>query len=144
MSPRFAFTPLPPTRGDHRRPSGLAAFAGTWRGELRGENGQCESFTLLRDASADSAVAGRFLFYVSHEVAPTGVRLLEASASSFVALIGPYYDPRHATEMVTVLEGVRRGDELAGEFYTRVRGVRDNVRSGRFVAVRAERTDRAA
>lgn len=144
MSPRFAFTPLPPTRGEGRRPAGLAAFAGTWRGELRGDTGPCESFTLLRDASANSTVAGRFLFYVSHEVAPTAVRLLEASASSFVALIGPYYDPRQGNEMITVLEGIRRGDELTGEFHTRRRGARDNVRSGRFVAVRAERTDRAA
>jgi hypothetical protein len=144
MSPRFAFTPLPPSRADAHKPSSLAAFAGTWRGELHDENGGCDSFTLLRDSSADAAVAGRFLFFVSHNIAPTGVKLLEASATSFVAMIGPYYDPRDDAEMVTVLEGVRRGNELTGQFHTRVRGWRETVRSGRFVAVRAESTGRAA
>jgi hypothetical protein len=144
MSPRFAFTPLPTSRADLRKPSALAGLVGTWRGELVDEAGVAEAFTLIRDASSDAAVAGRFLFFVSHDVAPTGVKLLEAANASFVALIGPYYHPREQTEVLTVLEGVRRGARIEGTFHTRLPGWRDSVRMGRFTAIRADGANKAA
>ncbi len=144
MSPRFAFTPLPVSRSELQKPSALAQLAGTWRGELLDDAGQAEAFTLLRDASSDAAVAGRFLFFVARDVAPTGVKLLEAANASFVALIGPYFHPGEGTEVVTVLEGVRRGAVLEGTFHTRLPGWRDSIRTGRFTARRADGVPKAA
>lgn len=144
MSPRFAFTPLPPSRSDARRPSAVAALAGNWRGELIDEHGSREAFTLLRDGSSDAAVAGRFLFFVTRHVAPTGIKLLEASNTSFVALIGPYFDPRENGEVVTVLEGIRRGSTIEGTFYSRLHGWRETFRSGHFTATRTDSANRAA
>lgn len=82
MATNFAFTPLPPSRTDSRKPAAVAALSGTWRGELIDENGNHEAFTLLRDASVDAAVVGRFLFFATRDVAPTGVKLLEASEAT--------------------------------------------------------------
>ncbi len=140
MATTFAFTPIPPSRSA----SPLSAFVGNWRGELIDESGARERFTFLRDASSDASVAGRFLFFATREVAPTGVKLLEASSSAFVALVGPYFCPRENTDVLTVFEGVRRGEELEGTFYTRVLNWRDAIRSGRFVATRADVAHRAA
>lgn len=144
MSPRFAFTPLPPSPSEFRKPSALASLAGTWRGELRPDTGEPQPFTLIRDTSSDAAVAGRFLFFVTKAIAPTGVRLLEAANATFVALIGPYYDPREDAELVTVLEGTRRGDVLEGTYQTRWPGSRDIVSEGRFTAARTDSANRAA
>lgn len=144
MSPRFAFTPLPPSRSDARRPAEVAALAGTWRGEMVDEAGNREAFTLLRDGSNDAAVAGRFLFFVTRDVSPTGVKLLEASNASFVAMIGPYFDPREDGEVVTIFEGHRDGTTIEGTFYSRLHGWRDTLRSGRFSAKRADTAHRAA
>jgi hypothetical protein len=144
MSPRFAFTPLPPSRADARNPSAVAALAGTWRGELTDDQGSREAFTLLRDGSSDAAVAGRFLFYVSRDIAPTGVRLLEASNASFVALVGPYFDHRENGDVITVFEGVRSGANIEGTFYSRILGQRDTIRAGRFIATRLDTVNRAA
>ena len=144
MSPNFAFTPLPATRQELRKPAAISGLAGTWRGETVDEQGNTEVFTLLRDGSSDAMVAGRFLFFATRHIAPTGVRLLEASARSFVALVGPYYDPQLNAELMTVFEGVRRGDTVEGWFYSRMKGWREPVRSGRFKACRADTADRAA
>jgi hypothetical protein len=144
MSPRFAFTPLPTSRTDLRKPSALAGLAGTWRGQMVEEQGTTEDFTLIRDASSDAAVAGRFLFFITRDVPPTGVKLLEAANASFVALIGPYYHPGEDAEVVTVFEGVRRGVDLEGSFHTRLPGWRDSIRSGRFTARRTDGANRAA
>ena len=145
MSPRFAFTPLPVSRSESpRRPEVVSGLAGTWRGRFSDEDGSTEKFTLLRDGSVDSAVTGRFLFFSKTDVAPTGVRLLEAAQRSFVALIGPYFDPRQEADVVTVLEGTRNGDSIEGHFYTRVPDWKETVREGTFTAVRADTTHRAA
>ena len=140
MTTAFAFTPLPPSRSA----APLSALLGNWRGELVDESESREPFTFLRDASSDASVAGRFLFFATRQVAPTGVKLLEASSQAFVALVGPYFCPRENTDVLTVFEGVRRGERLEGTFYTRVLNWRDAVRSGRFVATRAEIGTRAA
>ena len=103
-----------------------------------------EPFTLLRDASIDAVVAGRFLFFSTPRIAPTGVKLLDANDRAFVALIGPYFDPRENGDVVTVLEGVRNGSTLEGTFYTRLYKWRETLRSGRFVASRVETANRAA
>ena len=145
MSTKFAFTPIPPSRDDAaRRPQGVAALAGTWQGRFIDQDGATEVFTLLRDASVDASVAGRFLFFSTPAVAPTGVRLLEANEHAFVALIGPYYDAREQAEVVTVLEGVRNGNVLEGTWYTRLHNWRETLRGGRFVARCIDSAHRAA
>ena len=140
MSASYAFTPIPPSRASlARRPNIVRDLSGTWRGQMLATDADVSTpFTLLRDTSADSAVIGRFLFFSTPQVAPTGVRLLEASYSTFVAMIGPYYDPAERADVVTVLEGRRQDSRLSGTFTTRlVRGMR-TVRTGRFVASRQD------
>jgi hypothetical protein len=106
------------------------------------DNGNGTPFTLIRDASLDASVARRFLFFSTKDVSPTGVKLLEASRSTFVALVGPYYDPDEDADVVTVLEGRRVADDLQGTFTTRVvRGPR-RTKSGWFVAERADLRNR--
>ncbi len=145
MTARYAFTPIPPTHGDaEHRPDAVAALTGNWRGRFIDEDDRIESFTLLRDASVDAVVAGRFLFFSTPAVAPTGVKLLEANDRAFVALIGPYFDPSQNADVVTVLEGVRQGRAIEGMFHTRLHNWRETIRQGRFVATRAEPTHRAA
>jgi len=137
-STSFAFTPIPPARGAFRPPI-MAALSGMWRGQLMAADEDVSvPFTLIRDASIDASVVGRFLFFMTKDVPPTGVKLLEASQSTFVALIGPYFDPREDADVVTVFEGRRDDTKISGKFNTKlVRGYRQ-VRAGRFVAVRAE------
>ena len=137
-STSFAFTPIPPSRGSFRPPI-MSALAGLWRGQLMATDDDVSvPFTLIRDASVDASVVGRFLFFMTKDVPPTGVKLLEASQSTFVALVGPYFDPRENSEVVTVFEGRRVDGKISGKFNTRlVRGYRQ-VRAGKFVAVRSE------
>ena len=137
-STSFAFTPIPPARGSFKPPI-MSALSGLWRGHLMAADEDVSvPFTLIRDASVDASVVGRFLFFSTKDVPPTGVKLLEASQSTFVAMIGPYFDPRENGEVVTVFEGRRVDGKISGKFNTKlVRGYR-HVRAGRFVAVRAE------
>jgi hypothetical protein len=145
MSTRFVFTPIPPARNETSdRPAAVDALAGTWRGRLCDENGVTDTFTLLRDGSVDASVVGRFLFFSTPTIAPTGVRLLDANDRAFVALIGPYYEPRENADVVTVLEGIRQGSVIEGSFYTRLHNWRDTIRRGRFTAKRVDSAHRAA
>ena len=144
MAISFAFTPIPPARSSLvHKPAIMAEMAGLWRGQfMDAESSVSTPFTLIRDASVDASVAGRFLFFTSRDVPPTGVKLLEASQTTFVALIGPYYDPAENAEVVTLLEGRRDGDRLLGKYNTRlVRGWR-RTRNGRFAALRSEQASR--
>ncbi|MBK6486693.1 MAG: hypothetical protein IPF98_07465 [Gemmatimonadetes bacterium] len=128
-----------------RLPAPLGALAGNWRGEMIIDGtGERVPFTLLRDQSSDAAVAGRFLFFATRDVPPTGMKLLEAANSVFVALVGPYYCPRENADVMTVFEGTRDGQRIEGSFYTRVQNWRNTLRSGQFSATRAASSTRAA
>ncbi|MEP7381420.1 MAG: hypothetical protein ABI910_07015 [Gemmatimonadota bacterium] len=145
MPNEYAFTPLPPSRLEARIPAALGALTGNWRGEMIIDgSGERVPFTLLRDQSSDAAVAGRFLFFATRDVPPTGMKLLEAASSVFVALVGPYYCPRENADVMTVFEGARRGEQLEGTFYTRVQNWRNTLRSGQFRASRIGSSTRAA
>lgn len=134
----FAFTPIPPARGNFRPPI-MSALSGVWRGHLMAADEDVSvPFTLIRDASVNASVVGRFLFFMTKDIPPTGVKLLEASQSTFVAMVGPYFDPTENAEVVTVFEGRREDSTISGKFNTRlVRGYRQ-IRIGKFAAVRAE------
>ena len=141
MTSDFAFTPIPPSRSESPKPEAVTSLAGNWRGEmLLDQTDDRVPFTLLRDASSDAAVAGRFLFFTTRDVPPTGVKLLEAAGAVFVALVGPYFCPRENADVLTVFEGTRRGVTIEGTFYTRVQNWRATVRSGRFTATLANMT----
>ena len=61
----YAFTPVPPARGNFRPPI-MSALAGLWRGHLMGADDDVSvPFTLIRDASVDASVVGRFLFFMT-------------------------------------------------------------------------------
>lgn len=134
----FAFTPIPPARGSVRPPI-MSALSGVWRGQLMAAGRDVSTpFTLIRDASVDASVVGRFLFFMTKDVPPTGVKLLEASHSTFVAMVGPYFDPQENADVVTVLEGRREDNRITGKFNTRLLRDYRQVRTGKFAAARAE------
>ena len=138
MPTSFAFTPIPPSRtASSHKPAIVSELSGVWKGRLvRPGSDAVVPFTLIRDASVDATVAGRFLFFSTKDVAPTGVKLLEASQTAFVALVGPYYDRDENADVVMLLEGRRVAEGLQGTFTTRlVRGSR-RCRSGWFSASR--------
>lgn len=137
-SSSYAFTPIPAARSSvPRRPAILQELSGFWRGQLMASDADVSTpFTFIRDASADASVAGRFLFFSTKDVPPTGVRLLEASQSAFVALVGPYWDSRENAEMVMILEGRRVAERMTGRFNTRFARSSRKGAEGRFVAVR--------
>lgn len=119
-------------------PQVIEGLSGTWTGTLVG-SGEREGtpFSLQQggcDAGGDAT--GRLAF-PGAEVAPAEVQLLEASATTWVALVGPYQDPATNAELVTVLEARRAGDRLYGTYRVRPVGG-GRATEGRFEAVRSE------
>jgi hypothetical protein len=120
-------------------PQAVEGLTGTWTGTLvlSGE-GTGIPFSLQQGGCAAEGDAAGRLDFTGTAGARVEVQLLEASATTYVALVGPYQDPATNAELVTVLEARRAGDRLYGTY--RVRPV-DGGRAteGRFEAVRSER-----
>ena len=135
-------TPIPTSRAA-TRPDMVAALQGSWRGRMTDTRGETESFNLEREA-LDHYVPGQVFLFTTPTGVAAGLRLLEASDRTFVALIGPYFDPSEATMVVTVLEGTSESGRLSGSFHTRRYGWRNTLRSGHFSATLAEKVSRAA
>jgi hypothetical protein len=136
-------TPIPVTRDESTTHDVVAALAGCWRGRMTDARGGAESFNLEREA-LDHRVPGQVFLFTTPTGIAAGMRLLEASDRSFVALIGPYFDPTEAAMVVTVLEGTCEPGRLTGTFHTRRYNWRDTLRSGQFTAARVEQVSRAA
>ena len=119
------------------------ALSGSWRGRMSDARGAAESFNLEREA-VDHYVPGQVFLYTTPTGIAAGMRLLEASDKSFVALIGPYFDPIEAAMVVTVLEGTTEPGRLSGTFHTRRYNWRTTLRSGHFTATRVGQISRAA
>ena len=118
-------------------PQVMNDLSGVWTGTLflSGEEGGTPFSLQQGGCVAEGDSAGRLAF-TGTRVAPAEVQLLEASATTYVALVGPYQDPASNAEMVTVLEARRAGDRLYGTYRVRpVTGGR--ATEGRFVAVRS-------
>ena len=117
-----------------RVPQALANLAGIWHGRLLGDGaGGGTPFSLLQGDADDAGVVAQVAF-AGAATAP--VQLLEASATTYVALVGPYRDARSGREVVTVLEGRRVGDRLHGTYRAQpLSGGPATV--GRFVAHRS-------
>jgi hypothetical protein len=97
------------------------------------DHGSAESFNLEREA-VDHYIPGQVFLYTTPTGVAAGMRLLEASEHSFVALIGPYFDPIEAAMVVTVLEGTCEPGRLQGEFHTRRRTLHRYSRRERFAS----------
>ena len=120
-------------------PQVLDDLSGIWTGTLVGP-GEKEGtpFSLQQGGCATEGGATGRLDFTGTEGAPAEVKLLEASATTYVALVGPYQDPATNAELVTVLEARRAGDRLYGTYRVRpVTGGRATT-EGRFEAVRSE------
>ena len=132
-----------PTSRDETRQDVVTALSGSWRGRLTDARGEAESFNLEREA-VDHHVLGQVFLYTTPTGIAAGMRLLEASDRTFVALVGPYFDPNEAAMVVTVLEGSCEAGRLTGIFHTRRYNWRTILRSGHFTATRVEQISRAA
>jgi hypothetical protein len=135
-------TPIPVRRDETTRHEVVAALAGSWRGRLTDSRGGAESFNLERE-ELDHRVPGQVFLYTTPTGIAAGMRLLEANDRSFVALIGPYFDPAEGM-VVTVLEGMYEPGRLTGTYHTRRYNWRETLRSGQFTAARVEKVSRAA
>jgi hypothetical protein len=136
-------TPIPVKRDSATCQDVVAALAGSWRGRLADARGAAESFNLERE-QLDHRVPGQVFLYTTPTGIAAGMRLLEASEHSFVALIGPYFDPSESAMVVTVLEGTCEPGRLSGTFHTRRYNWRETLRAGQFTATRVEQVSRAA
>ena len=134
-------TPIPANR--EQASNVVGALSGSWRGRMTDDHGSAESFNLEREA-VDHYVPGQVFLYTTPTGLAAGMRLLEANEHSFVALVGPYFDPTEAAMVVTVLEGTCEPGRLEGEFHTRRYNWRYTLRHGRFTATRAGQVSRAA
>ena len=119
-------------------PPAMRDLSGLWQGTVFREGETSGTpFSLVQDGDDRSphAVVGRLAF-TGAEAAPANVQLLEASATTFVALVGPYRDPASNAEVVTVFEARRAGDRLYGTYRARpTTGGR--ATDGHFVATRS-------
>jgi hypothetical protein len=143
MKTTIDLTPIPQHRDETTRFDVVGALTGSWRGRLTDDHGAAESFNLEREA-VDHYVPGQVFLFTTPTGIVAGTRLLEAGERSFVALIGPYFDPAEGTIVVTVLEGTAEPGQLTGEFHTRRYSWRDTLRSGQFTATRVGQISRAA
>lgn len=130
-------------------PHAVSGMAGVWDGALYPNDGRAAaSFSLLQSVSADAArgaggVIGRVAFPGRDDSVAADVRLLEASATTYVALVGPYYDAAADAQVMLLLEARRSGDRMWGTYRVRRttesggRVADERCVDGRFVAVRS-------
>jgi hypothetical protein len=129
--PMMNVAATPPIRPDS---DVAAALEGTWYGTVDASD-SVGAFSLTQLGSIDGTVVGRLAFSGS-VIAPAEVKLVEATDSSYVALVGPYFDPALDADVIARIEGRVDGDKLQGTFYTQpIAGGR--VTKGKVLAVRA-------
>jgi len=119
-------------------PQVMSNLSGLWKGTLISAADDAETpFSLHQEKEqTEGAVIGRLAF-AGPQPASADVQLLEASATTYVALVGPYYDPASNAEMVTVLEARTNGDRLYGTYSVRPSIGGRRTAQGRFVATRS-------
>ena len=153
MCPKLPITGLRSTKSAHARdlvgrhasnvPLPLSDFAGVWEGALyRDGSAVGLPFSLLQsvvaDASRGGGGVGRVAFAGRDDSVAADVTLLAASAATYVALVGPYYDAAFDAQVVMLLDARRSGDRMTGSFRVRVVAGGGCV-DGRFVAVKSRR-----
>jgi hypothetical protein len=117
-------------------PAVANAMVGMWSGTVfESEADPGTPFTLVQVRQTDGTVSGQVAFNGS-SIPLTDVKVLEATADRYVALIGPYASPHDASQVVARLEAHRVGEKLTGTVYARsVDG--GKAYKGRFTAERA-------
>lgn len=153
MCPTLPITNLRSTRSQHARdshgrraavmvPLPLSGFAGVWEGALyRDGSAVGLPFSLLQSVVADasgSGGVGHVAFPGRDDSVAADVTLLEASATTYVALVGPYYDATLDAQVVMLLDARRAGDRMTGTYRVRVVAGGHCV-DGHFVAVKSRR-----
>ncbi|HET7458069.1 MAG TPA: hypothetical protein VFJ74_10465 [Gemmatimonadaceae bacterium] len=141
----------------------VSSVAGVWDGVLYFDGGESGvAFSLLQNAlaptvastsrapsssaAARDTVVGHVAFAASDDAVAAPVHILEASATTYVALVGPYHDAGFDAPVVMVLEGRRSGDRMWGNFRVRPSAPNEpapdaggRAIDGCFVAVKAMR-----
>jgi hypothetical protein len=100
-------------------PAVANAMVGIWSGtvfESVADPGT--PFTLVQVKHADGTVTGQIAFNGS-SIPLTDVKVLEATADRYVALIGPYASPRDSRQIVARLDARLDGQTLTGKVYAR-------------------------
>jgi hypothetical protein len=121
-------------------PAIASAMVGMWSGTVfESEADPGTPFTLVQIQHRDGTVTGQLAFNGS-SIPLADVKVLEATADRYVALIGPYVSPRDARQVVARLDAQLVGRTLTGTVYARsVDGGR--AYRGRFTAARAPGVD---
>lgn len=126
----------PPVRPEARL---AAIYTGTWHGvSWRDGSDLAMPWTLVQYAELDGSIVGRLTFD-GLTIPPAEVKLVEATDSTYAALIGPYFSPTVGADVVTRVTGTTRGDRIVGTWSAHpVAGGRTT--NGRFEATREART----
>ena len=121
-------------------PAVANAMVGMWSGTVfESEADPGTPFTLVQVRHLDGTVSGQLVFSGTR-IPLTDVKVLEATADRYVALIGPYASPRDARQVVARLDAQLVGQTLTGTVYARpVDG--GKAYKGRFTAERAPGVD---
>ena len=121
-------------------PAMANAMVGMWSGTVfESDADPGTPFTLVQVKHADGTVTGQLAFNGSR-LPITDVKVLEATADRYVALIGPYASGRDSRQVVARLDAQLVGQTLTGTVYARpVDG--GKAYKGRFTAERAAAVD---
>jgi hypothetical protein len=117
-------------------PAVANAMVGMWSGTVfESEADPGTPFTLVQVQHQDGTVSGQLAFNGSR-IPLTDVKVVEATADHYVALVGPYTSERDARQVVARLDAQLVGQKLTGTMYARpVEG--GKAYRGRFTAERA-------
>jgi hypothetical protein len=112
-----------------------SAVTGLWSGTVyESEADPGSPFTLVQVRRADGTLGGQMAF-AGARIPLADVTVIEATADTYVALVGPYRSELASSDVVARIEASRDGDTLTGTLYARpVKGGR--AYKGRFTAER--------
>lgn len=135
MSSTFPLASLVATPRSRRiESSPLTAYAGLWKGAFSPDGGHGTVPFAIRH---DGMLAGEHpeLVFPTRSVPPIAVRLVEASATAYIAVTAPFTDPTSGEVVMLHMTGARHGNRLTGRYALR-REDGSAVREGRWLATR--------
>lgn len=122
----------PPVRPEPRL---AELYTGTWHGvSWRDGSDLAMPWTLVQRAELDGSIVG-LLTFDGLTIPPADVKLVEATDSTYAALIGPYFSPTVGADVVTRVAGTTNGNRIVGTWSAHpVAG--GKTTNGRFEATR--------